>query len=39
MGRQLRKVAADWQHPKNEKGNYIPLLDGKFSERLTKWED
>jgi len=39
MGRQLRKVAENWQHPKNENGNYIPLLDGKFSERLAKWED
>ena len=39
MGRQLRKVAANWQHPKNEKGNYIPLLDGNFSERLAKWEE
>jgi hypothetical protein len=39
MGRQLRKVAANWQHPKNENGNYIPLLDGKFSERLAKWEE
>ena len=39
MGRQLRKVASNWQHPKNENGNYIPLLDGKFSERLAKWEE
>lgn len=39
MGRQLRKVAANWQHPKNEKGNYIPLLDGNFTERLAKWEE
>lgn len=39
MGRQLRKVAANWQHPKNKNGNYIPLLDGKFSERLAKWEE
>ena len=39
MGRQLRKVAANWQHPKNENGNHIPLLDGKFSERLAKLEE
>lgn len=39
MGRQLRKVAANWQHPKNENGNYISLFDGKFSERLAKWEE
>jgi len=39
MGREIRKVAANWQHPKNEKGNYIPLLDDKFSEILAKWEE
>lgn len=39
MGRQLRKVASNWKHPKNENGNYIHLLDGKFSERLAKWEE
>ena len=39
MGRQLRKVAANWQHPKDENGNYVPLLDGKFSEKVAEWEE
>lgn len=34
MGRQLRKVAANWEHPKNKEGNYIPLFDGKDFQRL-----
>lgn len=25
MGRQLRKVAANWEHPKDEQGRYIPM--------------
>lgn len=28
MGREVRKVRKDWQHPKDERGNYKPLLDG-----------
>lgn len=25
MGRKVRRVPADWQHPTNEEGNYIPM--------------
>ena len=29
MGREVRRVPADWQHPKNERtGHYEPLHDG-----------
>lgn len=28
MGREVRMVPADWKHPKNEKGNFIPLYRG-----------
>lgn len=27
MGREIRRVPHDWEHPKNEKGKYIPLHD------------
>lgn len=37
MGRELRKVPAEWQHPKDENGNYIPLLGRSFSEDLAEW--
>jgi hypothetical protein len=37
MGRQLRRVAANWQHPKNQNGYYIPLFDRNFSEELAIW--
>jgi len=29
MAREVRRVPKDWQHPKNEKGNFIPLFPGK----------
>jgi hypothetical protein len=27
MGREVRRVSKDWEHPKDEKGNYIPMHD------------
>lgn len=39
MGREIRKVPANWEHPKNEKGKYIPLLNGNFYEFLAEWEE
>ena len=41
MGREVRKVPADWQHPKDEQtGQYKPLYDGKrFFDRLRKWNE
>lgn len=28
MGREVRRVPADWQHPKDERGHYKPLYSG-----------
>lgn len=28
MGREVRMVPPDWQHPKDARGRYIPLHDG-----------
>lgn len=27
MGREIRMVPADWEHPKNDRGQYEPLFD------------
>lgn len=27
MGREVRRVPANWQHPKNVEGHYVPLLE------------
>lgn len=39
MGRKVRRVPADWQHPKDESGNYIPLLGYSFSKKLAEWDE
>jgi hypothetical protein len=36
MGREVRRVPANWEHPKKN-GNYIPLLGDNFSQRLAHW--
>jgi len=33
MGREVRKVPANWVHPKDERGNFKPLYDGASYER------
>lgn len=46
MGREIRRVPKDWVHPKNEYGNYDPLLDGndfkpwhdEWLEGSEKWD-
>lgn len=39
MGREVRRVPADWQHPKDDRGNYIPLYAGPFSKRVAEWDE
>ncbi len=39
MGRQVRRVPADWQHPKNEKGHYIPLFERSYSKDAAEWDE
>ena len=38
MGREIRRVPADWQHPVGEDGRYIPLLDKTYEEALKEYE-
>ena len=47
MGRQVRMVPADWQHPKYADnhdpaylcGRYIPLLDRSYSKDAAEWDE
>ncbi|MEM1113233.1 MAG: hypothetical protein AAGI11_15080 [Pseudomonadota bacterium] len=32
MSREVRRVPADWEHPRRENGNYIGLFDGYLDE-------
>jgi len=38
MSREIRRVPANWEHPKNEYGNYLPLLDNDFDTAAKKWD-
>lgn len=40
MGREVRMVPPDWQHPKDEArpDQFKPLLDGLFAESLAEWQ-
>lgn len=39
MGREVRKVPADWKHPQDEHGKYIPLMGGSYAERAAEWDE
>jgi hypothetical protein len=37
MGRILRKVPANWEHPKNDNGSYKPMFDKFYGDALNEW--
>ena len=37
MGREIRMVPPNWEHPKNEYGEYIPMHDRTFDEAFTEY--
>lgn len=37
MGREIRIVPENWQHPKDENGLFIPLFGRCFSKSLRRW--
>lgn len=39
MGRQVRMVPPDWQHPKDSRGKFIPLLVGDFDAADKEWTE
>ena len=39
MGREIRRVPPDWEHPRDDKGNYVPLFDGTHAEALREWQE
>lgn len=39
MGREVRRVPADWQHPKRANGDYIPLHGRSFSKEAAEWNE
>lgn len=38
MGREVRRVPANWEHPKTD-GGYIPLHGRSYSEAIAEWDE
>lgn len=38
MGREIRMVPANWQHPKNEYGNLQSMHNKTFEQACAKWD-
>lgn len=39
MGREIRKVPANWEHPKDRYGKYQPLYDKRFEDVAKDWKN
>ena len=37
MGREIRRVPPNWEHPKKDDGAYQPMYDETFDESLKDW--
>lgn len=37
MGREVRKVPKDWEHPKDERGRFIPMREGSYESAAREW--
>lgn len=37
MGREIRMVPPNWQHPKDHNRNYIPLYNQSYKEKAEEW--
>jgi len=38
MGREIRRVAPNWKHPKDAARNFIPMYDKSFREGVEDWK-
>ena len=38
MGREIRRVPPNWEHPRNEKGDYISMYDQDFESACKEWK-
>lgn len=37
MGREVRRVPADWQHPRREDGSYQPMCERSYEAEVAEW--
>jgi hypothetical protein len=39
MGREIRMVPPNWNHPRGERGDHQPMYDKRFEDAAAKWKD
>lgn len=39
MGREIRQVPADWEHPRDSRGHYLALYDESYEDAAREWID
>lgn len=39
MSREVRRVPASWEHPRDERGHHVPLLCGSFAQEARQYEE
>lgn len=39
MGREVRKVPQDWNHPVDRQGDFVPLFGDSYAEDRRRWEE
>lgn len=37
MGREIRRVPAGWEHPRDNQGNFLPLYDRDYATEAAQW--
>ena len=37
MGKEIRRVPPNWEHPTNKLGHFMPMLDETYEAALTEW--
>lgn len=37
MGREIRRVPANWEHPRDKQGHYMPLYDQDYDTKAREW--
>lgn len=38
MGREIRRVPPNWNHPKNNRGHLVPMYDRTFDDAAREWK-
>lgn len=39
MGREVRMVPPDWEHPRDARGSYIPLFGRSYAQTAAEWDE